>query len=151
MNGGAILIESPQLIIGDLTNRTFCTVRECTRAKRSMYSTRIASTLVALARYLRGRIEGVTPPFVVRSFAAASRIRLTTSRAARLGPLRVSSCDANHTGQLLPSAHGDRARVPRDDRATRQRRSVPKTYLLCEDATIIGTPFFVMEYVDGIR
>src|SRR4029079_10552605 len=43
-DGGAILIESPQLIMGDLTNRSFCTVRECTRAKRSMYSTRIAST-----------------------------------------------------------------------------------------------------------
>ena len=26
---------------------------------------------------------------------------------------------------------------------------VPKTYLLCEDANVIGTPFFVMEYVDG--
>jgi aminoglycoside phosphotransferase (APT) family kinase protein len=26
---------------------------------------------------------------------------------------------------------------------------VPKTYLLCEDASVIGTPFFLMEYVEG--
>ena len=26
---------------------------------------------------------------------------------------------------------------------------VPKTYVLCEDADVIGTPFFVMEYVDS--
>jgi len=26
---------------------------------------------------------------------------------------------------------------------------VPRTYLLCEDADVIGTPFFLMEYVDG--
>lgn len=26
---------------------------------------------------------------------------------------------------------------------------VPKTYCLCEDATIIGTPFYIMEFLDG--
>ncbi|KAL9030266.1 MAG: hypothetical protein Q9196_001596 [Gyalolechia fulgens] len=26
---------------------------------------------------------------------------------------------------------------------------VPKTYCLCEDATVIGTPFYVMEFLDG--
>lgn len=26
---------------------------------------------------------------------------------------------------------------------------VPKAYLLCEDAAVIGTPFYVMEYVKG--
>ena len=27
--------------------------------------------------------------------------------------------------------------------------TVPKTYCLCEDDTIIGTPFYVMEFLDG--
>ena len=26
---------------------------------------------------------------------------------------------------------------------------VPKTYLLCDDPSVIGTPFFVMEYIAG--
>ena len=26
---------------------------------------------------------------------------------------------------------------------------VPKTYCLCEDDTVVGTPFYVMEFLDG--
>lgn len=26
---------------------------------------------------------------------------------------------------------------------------VPKAYCLCEDAQIIGTPFYIMEFLDG--
>jgi aminoglycoside phosphotransferase (APT) family kinase protein len=26
---------------------------------------------------------------------------------------------------------------------------VPRTYCLCEDRSVIGTPFFVMEFADG--
>lgn len=26
---------------------------------------------------------------------------------------------------------------------------VPKTYCLCEDADVIGTPFYIMEFIDG--
>jgi len=52
-------------------------------------------------------------------------------------------------GQLLKSAH----QVEREYRVMTALRDthvpVPVTYLLCEDASIIGTPFFVMEYVDG--
>lgn len=27
--------------------------------------------------------------------------------------------------------------------------AAPKTYILCEDDDIIGTPFYIMEYLDG--
>lgn len=30
-----------------------------------------------------------------------------------------------------------------------QRVPVPEPYLLCEDASVVGTPFYVMEFLDG--
>ncbi len=30
-----------------------------------------------------------------------------------------------------------------------ERVPVPEPYILCEDVTVIGTPFYVMEFVDG--
>ncbi len=52
-------------------------------------------------------------------------------------------------GKLLPSAHA----VEREYRILKILGKtdvpVPKMVLLCEDASIIGTPFYVMEHVEG--
>jgi aminoglycoside phosphotransferase (APT) family kinase protein len=52
-------------------------------------------------------------------------------------------------GHLLPSAHA----VERECRVMTALRytgvPVPRIYGLCEDSSIIGTPFFIMEYVAG--
>jgi aminoglycoside phosphotransferase (APT) family kinase protein len=52
-------------------------------------------------------------------------------------------------GELLPSAHA----VEREYRIIRALQGtgvpVPKALGLCEDATVIGTPFFVMSFVKG--
>lgn len=52
-------------------------------------------------------------------------------------------------GPLLPSAHA----VDREFRVMGALRQagvpVPRTYLYCEDDSVIGTPFFIMEYVEG--
>ena len=52
-------------------------------------------------------------------------------------------------GILLPSAHA----VDREYKVITALQNtevpVPKTYGLCEDADIIGTPFFVMDFLDG--
>ena len=52
-------------------------------------------------------------------------------------------------GQLLPSAHA----VDREFRVLKALGKtnvpVPKTYLLCMDETILGTPFYVMDFVEG--
>lgn len=104
--------------------------------------------VAALEHYLRGRIEGAQPPFLVRQF-----------RGGQSNPTYyVCSADASApalvlrrkpAGHLLPSAHA----IEREYQVMTALRGsgvpVPKTYLLCEDAGIIGTPFFVMEYVDG--
>jgi aminoglycoside phosphotransferase (APT) family kinase protein len=52
-------------------------------------------------------------------------------------------------GNLLPSAHA----VDREYRIMHALRDtdvpVPRMYCLCEDASVIGTPFYVMECIDG--
>lgn len=52
-------------------------------------------------------------------------------------------------GDLLPSAH----QVEREFRIYRALAAtdvpVPRVHLLCEDAAIIGTPFYMMEFIDG--
>ncbi|MDD9932948.1 MAG: phosphotransferase [Myxococcales bacterium] len=52
-------------------------------------------------------------------------------------------------GKLLKSAHA----IEREYRIYRALEDtdvpVPKTYLLCEDDSIIGTPFFLMDFVEG--
>ncbi|MFO1324373.1 MAG: phosphotransferase family protein [Burkholderiales bacterium] len=52
-------------------------------------------------------------------------------------------------GTLLPSAHA----VEREYRVMHALRDtdvpVPRMHALCEDASVIGTPFFIMEFVDG--
>jgi len=52
-------------------------------------------------------------------------------------------------GELLPSAHA----VDREFRVITALGQtdvpVPKTYCFCDDAEVIGTPFYIMEMVDG--
>ena len=52
-------------------------------------------------------------------------------------------------GKLLPKAHA----VDREYKVITALYEtdvpVPKTYSLCEDDSVVGTPFFLMEYVDG--
>lgn len=53
-------------------------------------------------------------------------------------------------GQLVSkSAH----KVEREYRVLRALQNtsipVPKTYCLCEDAAVVGTPFYIMEFLDG--
>ncbi|NNL90008.1 MAG: phosphotransferase family protein [Marinicaulis sp.] len=52
-------------------------------------------------------------------------------------------------GKLLPSAHA----VEREYKVMTALNTAgfpaPKTYLLCEDSEIVGTPFYVMEFVEG--
>ena len=52
-------------------------------------------------------------------------------------------------GKLLPSAHA----VEREYRVMHAMQSagvpVPPLYSLCEDSSVVGTPFYLMEYVSG--
>jgi aminoglycoside phosphotransferase (APT) family kinase protein len=104
----------------------------------------------ALARWLTTRLEGFAPPLVVRQFEGGQSnptFLLETdggSSGARSFVLRKKP-----PGKLLPTAH----QVEREHRILAALQGtpvpVPPVRLLCEDESIIGTPFYVMDYVAG--
>ena len=103
----------------------------------------------ALERYVTGRIAGLTPPIVVRQFRGGQSNPTYYIRGADLPGALEYVLRRKPPGQLLPSAHA----IDREYRVMTALRGsgvpVPETYLLCEDAEVIGTPFFLMECVAG--
>jgi len=99
----------------------------------------------ALGRWLEANVEGFSGPFTLTKFPSGqSNPTYKVSAVSGEYVLRRKPF-----GKLLPSAHA----VEREYEVMTALRAsdipVPRTYLLCEDATVIGTPFFVMEYVEG--
>ena len=115
----------------------------------------------ALGCYLRGRITGLEPPFVVREFRGGqSNPTYYLSGSDLLASPKLQSREGGSgarefvlrrkpPGPLLPSAHA----IEREYQVMTALRAsgvpVPKTYMLCDDPSVIGTPFFVMEYIAG--
>jgi aminoglycoside phosphotransferase (APT) family kinase protein len=98
-----------------------------------------------LEPYLRERIEGFVGPLVVEQFKGGQ-----SNPTYRLGAGGKSYVlRRKPPGKLLPSAHA----VDREYRVLTALRysdvPVPRTYCLCEDESLIGTAFFVMDCVDG--
>jgi aminoglycoside phosphotransferase (APT) family kinase protein len=98
-----------------------------------------------LETYLRERIEGFAGPLAVEQF-----------RGGQSNPtFRISAGGKSYVlrrkppGKLLPSAHA----VDREYRVLTALGDsgvpVPRTYCLCEDESVIGTAFYLMDYVDG--
>jgi aminoglycoside phosphotransferase (APT) family kinase protein len=99
----------------------------------------------ALERYLQGRIEGFSGPVTVEQFKGGqSNPTYLVSAGDRRYVLRRKP-----PGKLLPSAHA----VDREHRVMTALAGtdvpVPRTRCLCEDESVIGTAFFVMDYVPG--
>ncbi len=99
----------------------------------------------ALKRYLADNLEGFSDGLEVSQFEGGqSNPTYHLSAGGRQYVLRKKP-----PGKLLPSAH----QVDREYRVMTALRDsavpVPKTYLLCQDDAIIGTPFYVMEMVPG--
>ena len=98
-----------------------------------------------LARYLRKELDGFPERLTVQQFGyGESNPTFLLSDGLREYVLRKKP-----PGKLLSSAHA----VDREYRIlktlNRTDVPVPKTYLLCEDNAIIGTPFYIMERVKG--
>jgi len=98
-----------------------------------------------LAAWMRANIEGFSGPLELRQFAGGQ------SNPTFL----VQSADHRYVlrrkppGKLLPSAHA----VDREYRVIMALANtdvpVAKAYALCEDPAVIGTAFYVMDYVEG--
>ena len=99
----------------------------------------------ALARYLAANIPDFRGECVIRQFQGGfsnPTFHLQT-------PDRAFVMRKKPPGHLLPSAHA----VDREYTVLKALQGtdvpVPKVHLLCEDESIVGTMFYVMDYVDG--
>ena len=106
---------------------------------------RLAFDVPSLTGYLRDRLDGFDEELSVRQFKGGQSnptYLLETSSAQYV--LRRKP-----PGKLLKSAHA----VDREYRVISALADTdvpaPKTYLLCEDEAVIGTMFYVMEFVKG--
>jgi len=100
---------------------------------------------VRLAAWMRDHVADFSGPIDLRQFAGGqSNPTFLVQSPARRYVLRRKP-----TGKLLPSAHA----VDREFRVMRALEGsdvpVAKAYALCEDPTVIGTAFYVMDYVEG--
>ena len=99
----------------------------------------------ALKEYLRERLPDTDGPLAIEPFHGGQSnptFRLHWGQHAYV--LRKQP-----EGVLLPSAHA----VDREYRVItalgRTDVPVPRTYCYCDDRSVVGTPFFVMAFVDG--
>ena len=99
----------------------------------------------ALLEYMRSQINYFNDDLTIRQFEGGqSNPTFLLESADRRWALRKKP-----PGVLLKSAHA----IEREYRVMKGLGSpnvpVPRMELLCEDETVIGTPFFVMEWVEG--
>jgi len=99
----------------------------------------------ALHSYMQRHVEGYEGPLTVEKFKGGQSnptYLLTT-------PSRKYVLRRKPPGKLLPSAHA----VEREYRVMSALGPlgfpVPKTFANCEDDAVIGTAFFIMDFVDG--
>ncbi|MBB3764121.1 phosphotransferase family protein [Sphingomicrobium lutaoense] len=108
-------------------------------------SDRLRFDEAGLARWMEANVEGFSGPLTVRQFKGGQSnptYRVETPHGAYV--LRRKP-----PGKLLPGAHA----VEREYRVMKalgeQDFPVPRVHGLCEDESVIGTPFFMMDMVDG--
>ncbi len=99
----------------------------------------------ALSAFMKERVEGYTGVLDARQFEGGqSNPTFLIDDGNRKYVLRKQP-----PGELLPSAH----QVDREYRVMHALAStdvpVPKMFALCEDPSIIGTKFYIMEWIDG--
>src|SRR5262245_41792084 len=106
---------------------------------------RYALPLARLERWMRDHIDGFHGPLAAERFEGGQSnptcklIAASGTYVLRRQPL----------GHLLPSAHA----VDREYRVIRALAAtavpVPRVYALCDDDAVIGSVFYVMEFLDG--
>jgi aminoglycoside phosphotransferase (APT) family kinase protein len=100
----------------------------------------------ALAAYLAAHVPDITPPLTVRQFQGGQSnptYRVTDARGRQL-VLRKKP-----PGAILPSAHAVEREYAVMHALGPTGVPVPRMRVLCEDPSVIGTPFYVMDYLEG--
>ena len=100
----------------------------------------------SLERFMSAEVEGFVPPLRAEQFKGGQSnptYRLTDGAGRRYVLRRKPP------GKLLPSAHA----VDREFRVISALNKTdvptPRAYALCEDDSVVGTAFYIMEYCDG--
>ena len=98
-----------------------------------------------LGAYLEGRVPGIALPLTARQFSGgqSNPTYLVTAGAARYVLRRKPP------GALLPKAHMIEREYAVMAALGAQGYPVPRMVLLCEDAGVVGTAFYLMEFVAG--
>ena len=101
----------------------------------------------ALEHWLSRNLDGFAGPLTVEQFAGGQSnptYKLVTPRASY-----VMRAKPGPAAKLLPSAHA----IEREFRVMRALADtdvpVASMYVLCEDESVIGRAFYVMEFVEG--
>jgi aminoglycoside phosphotransferase (APT) family kinase protein len=97
-----------------------------------------------LVRYLRDRLPGLEGEVLVRQFQGGQSNPTYLIEGERRYVLRKKPA-----GATLPSAHQIEREYRVMDALAATPVPVPKMELICEDDVVVGTPFYVMEAVDG--
>jgi aminoglycoside phosphotransferase (APT) family kinase protein len=100
----------------------------------------------ALATYLAAELPEAQAPLAVRQFQGgqSNPTYLVTDATGRRYVLRKKP-----PGNILPSAHAVEREYAAMHALGPTGVPVPRMRLLCTDPAVIGTPFYVMDYIDG--
>src|ERR1700675_4443244 len=101
--------------------------------------------VAALERYMREHVEGFRGPLTVRQFHGGQSCPTYYLES----PSGKYVLRRKPPGKLLPSAHA----VDREYRVIgalhAQGFPVARPLIYCDDASVVGTPFYLMDYVAG--
>ena len=101
----------------------------------------------ALTAYLKRHLDGFEGPLTLEIFKGGQSN--PTYKLITPGRFYVMRAKPGPVARLLPSAHA----VEREFKVMQGLQGtdvpVPKMYCLCEDESVIGRAFYVMEYVEG--
>lgn len=101
----------------------------------------------ALQAHLQQHLSGFAGPLSVEQFKGGQSN--PTFKLITPGATYVMRCKPGPVAKLLPSAHA----IEREFTVMRALRGsgvpVPQMHLLCEDESVIGRAFYVMEFVQG--
>ncbi|PQA87217.1 phosphotransferase family protein [Marinicaulis flavus] len=94
---------------------------------------------------MRENVDGYAGPLSVKKFKGgqSNPTYLITT------PTKKYVLRRKPPGKLLPSAHAVEREYKVMTALGTQDFPVPKTYALCEDSEVVGTPFFIMDFVEG--
>jgi aminoglycoside phosphotransferase (APT) family kinase protein len=101
----------------------------------------------ALEQFLRARIDGFAGDLAVEQFRGGQSN--PTYLLAAGGRRYVMRSKPAPVAKLLPSAHAIEREYRVISALGRAGIPVPATYCLCEDESVIGRTFYVMEFVEG--